>query len=153
MLTFSPKRGCEYTVSDVLYLYSCKITYVAQSISHQSCTHTHCFHSWFHGKIDRDLASKRLHAVGRPGAYLVRNSESTPGSFVLTFLDKEKRAFNYMVHHKDGLYNASGQSRRWFPSLQQLIGYYTKFSTVKQNQHLDVPVAPPDVSQFPLSSI
>ena len=106
-------------------------------------------HRWYHGKIDRDLASKRLHAIDRPGAYLVRNSESTPGSYVLTFLDRERRAFNYMIKYKDGQYNASGQSKRWFTSLHHLIGYYNKFSTVKQNQHLEVPVAPPEVCTPP----
>ena len=103
------------------------------------------WHSWYHGRINRDIASVRLEAVGKPGAYLVRDSESEPGLFVLSFLDRYLRVFNYKINSNNGMYNAMGQSNKWFPSLEQLIGYYSKYSTVKQNQHLDSPVAPPEV--------
>ncbi len=91
------------------------------------------------------MACLRLQGVAKPGAYLVRLSESDPGNYVLSFLDKQLRVFNYKIGCKNGQYNASGQSKRWFPSLQNLIGYYTRHSTVKQNQHLDIPVPPPKV--------
>ncbi len=87
----------------------------------------------------------RLQGMAKPGAYLVRRSESEPGCFVLSFLDRQLRVFNYKISCRNGQYNASGQSKKWFTSLENLIGYYTRYSTVKQNQHLDVPVAPPEV--------
>lgn len=87
----------------------------------------------------------RLQAMSKPGAYLVRRSESDPGSFVLSFMDKQSRIFNYKISCRNGQYNVSGQSKKWFSTLENLIGYYTRYSTVKQNQHLNVPVAPPEV--------
>lgn len=84
--------------------------------------------------------------MSKPGAYLVRTSESEPGSYVLSFLDKQLRVFNYKIACRNGQYNAQGQSKKWFSSLGNLIGYYTRHSTVKQNQHLDIPVAPPEVN-------
>lgn len=108
-------------------------------------------HRWYHGNISRDTACRRLQAVLKPGAYLVRKSESDPGSFVLSFIDKELRVFNYKISCCKGQYNISSQSKRWFSSLQNLIGYYTRYSTVKQNQHLVMPVAPPNVSSSQLT--
>jgi hypothetical protein len=97
----------------------------------------------------------RLQDMSKAGAYLVRRSESDPKSFVLAFMDKELRNFNYKISCRNGQYNVSGQSKKWFSSLENLIGYYTRYSTVKQNQHLIVPVAPPEVSsyQMPISVI
>ena len=88
----------------------------------------------------------RLQSIAKPGCYLIRRSESDPGSFVLSFVDKQLRIFNYKIGYHNGQYNVSGQSKKWFSSLQNLIGYYTRYSTVKQNQHLITPVAPPEVS-------
>ena len=90
----------------------------------------------------------RLQAALKPGAYLVRRSESEPGNFVLSFVDKQLRVFNYKIASRNSQYNVSGQSKKWFGSLQNLIGYYTRYSTVKQNQHLVLPVAPPNVSSL-----
>ena len=87
----------------------------------------------------------RLQGVAKSGCYLVRKSESDPGSFVLSFVDKQLRIFNYKISCRNGQYNVSGQSKKWFSSMQNLIGYYTRYSTVKQNQHLIFPVAPPEV--------
>ena len=91
--------------------------------------------------------------MSKPGAYLVRKSESDPGSFVLSFVDKQLRIFNYKISCRNSQYNVSGQSKKWFSTLQNLIGYYTRHSTVKQNQHLTFPVAPPEVSYTILSHI
>ena len=101
---------------------------------------------WYHGKISRQTASVRLEAHKQPGAFLVRESGSEPGNLVLSFLDREERVFHYMINYKDGQYNTAGQTSNWFSTLEELIGYYTKYSTVKKNQHLDKPVPPPEVS-------
>lgn len=100
---------------------------------------------WYHGRINRRVAASRLEEVGRPGAYLVRDSESEPGSFVLSFLDHDGLVFHYRINCQDGQYNTAGQSNRWFSSLQTLLGYYMKYSTVRKNQHLGVAVSPPEV--------
>lgn len=45
-----------------------------------------CFNSWFHGKLDRLGAEKRLitNSGGRPGSYLIR--ESDRNCYVLSYL-------------------------------------------------------------------
>lgn len=108
--------------------------------------------SWYHGKISRQTASVRLEAHKQPGAFLVRESGSEPGNLVLSFLDREERVFHYMINYKDGQYNTAGQTSNWFSTLEELIGYYTKYSTVKKNQHLDKPVPPPEAVPLPRSS-
>lgn len=104
---------------------------------------------WYHGNISRDAACLRLQNMLKPGAYLIRKSESDPGSFVLSFVDKQLRIFNYKISCRNSQYNVSGQSKKWFSTLQNLIGYYTRYSTVKQNQHLTFAVAPPEIIPLP----
>ncbi|RMC18068.1 hypothetical protein DUI87_04947 [Hirundo rustica rustica] len=43
---------------------------------------------WYHGKLDRTIAEERLRQAGKPGSYLIRESDRRPGSFVLSFLSK-----------------------------------------------------------------
>ncbi|XP_050190558.1 ras GTPase-activating protein 1-like isoform X2 [Myiozetetes cayanensis] len=43
---------------------------------------------WYHGKLDRAIAEERLWLAGKPGSYLIRESDRRPGSFVLSFLSK-----------------------------------------------------------------
>ncbi|XP_049649495.1 ras GTPase-activating protein 1 isoform X3 [Accipiter gentilis] len=43
---------------------------------------------WYHGKLDRAIAEERLWQAGKPGSYLIRESDRRPGSFVLSFLSK-----------------------------------------------------------------
>ncbi|XP_046960107.1 tyrosine-protein kinase Shark isoform X2 [Vanessa cardui] len=42
--------------------------------------------NWFHGKISRDTAEKLLKEEGEDGVFLVRESNSSPGDFVLSVL-------------------------------------------------------------------
>ncbi|KAF4790641.1 hypothetical protein TURU_138613 [Turdus rufiventris] len=44
--------------------------------------------TWYHGKLDRTIAEERLRQAGKPGSYLIRESDRRPGSFVLSFLSK-----------------------------------------------------------------
>lgn len=46
------------------------------------------FFRWYHGKLDRTIAEERLRQAGKPGSYLIRESDRRPGSFVLSFLSK-----------------------------------------------------------------
>jgi hypothetical protein len=46
-----------------------------------SCT---CFHRWFHGQIKRVMAEQTLLNCPTEGAFLFRESESTPGGFSLS---------------------------------------------------------------------
>ena len=45
--------------------------------------------SWYHGRLARSNAEERLHDIGIPGCYLVRESERKAGSYVLSFLSEK----------------------------------------------------------------
>lgn len=100
---------------------------------------------WFHGRITRALACRRLEEIGQPGAYLVRESNAEIGNFVLSFLGGGGRIHHFKISCIRGRYNIGGPM--WFSSLQNLVGYHRKYSSVVENQseRLDIPVAPPQV--------
>ena len=93
------------------------------------------------------VACQRLEAVGTPGAYLIRESSSERGVFVLSFLDSNNRVHHFrIVRNQKGQFNIGGDL--WFSSLPQLVAYHTKYSSVMENieERLDVPVRAPSVS-------
>jgi hypothetical protein len=58
-------------------------------------------HSWFHGRISRQEAEVRLRA-SRPGGYLLRYSDSIPGTFALSLSYEqmgEVRVRHYAVYN------------------------------------------------------
>lgn len=44
---------------------------------------------WYHGCLGRQKAEERLRTAGELGSYLVRESESAKGSYVLSYLGKQ----------------------------------------------------------------
>ena len=51
--------------------------------------------SWYSGCLGRQKAEERLRKAGEVGSYLVRESESNKGSYVLSYL-----GLNGMTHFK-----------------------------------------------------
>ncbi|KAJ7398448.1 RAS p21 protein activator 1 [Pitangus sulphuratus] len=76
---------------------------------------------WYHGKLDRTIAEERLRQAGKPGSYLIRESDRRPGSFVLSFLSKTN-VNHFRIIAMCGDYYIGG---RRFASLSDLIGYYS----------------------------
>ena len=99
---------------------------------------------WYHGAIDRATACQRLERIGKPGAYLVRESRSERG-LVLSFLDRDNRFHHFMIVRRSGRYNIGGNI--WFSSLSKLLGFHSKYSSVveRHSERLDVCVPPPQV--------
>ncbi|ETE70240.1 Ras GTPase-activating protein 1, partial [Ophiophagus hannah] len=77
---------------------------------------------WYHGKLDRTIAEERLRQAGKPGSYLIRESDRRPGSFVLSFLSKTNVVNHFRIIAMCGDYYIGG---RRFSSLSDLIGYYS----------------------------
>ncbi len=93
------------------------------------------------------VACQRLEAISTPGAYLIRESSSERGAFVLSFLDSTGRVHHFrIVRSHQNQFNIGGTT--WFSSLAKLVAYHTKYSSVMENvnERLDVPVPPPSVS-------
>ncbi|XP_029429562.1 ras GTPase-activating protein 1 isoform X3 [Rhinatrema bivittatum] len=96
---------------------------------------------WYHGKLDRAIAEERLRQAGRPGSYLIRESDRRPGSFVLSFLSKTNVVNHFRIIAMCGDYYIGG---RRFSSLSDLIGYYSHVSCLLKGEKLLFPVAPPE---------
>uniref|UniRef100_A0A663F734 Ras GTPase-activating protein 1 n=1 Tax=Aquila chrysaetos chrysaetos TaxID=223781 RepID=A0A663F734_AQUCH len=95
---------------------------------------------WYHGKLDRTIAEERLRQAGKPGSYLIRESDRRPGSFVLSFLSKTN-VNHFRIIAMCGDYYIGG---RRFASLSDLIGYYSHVSCLLKGEKLLFPVAPPE---------
>ncbi|XP_078729414.1 tyrosine-protein phosphatase non-receptor type 11-like isoform X3 [Lampetra fluviatilis] len=88
---------------------------------------------WFHGHISGRDAEKLLTEKGRAGSFLVRESQSKPGDFVLSVRTSEDRLDNneirpkithIMIRFQDGKYDVGGGDK--FDSLTDLVEHYKK---------------------------
>lgn len=77
--------------------------------------------SWYHGRIDRPTAENLL-AGKRPGLFLVRDSGTCPGDFVLSVSENNKVS-HYIISRRGPLYLIGDQS---FQDLPSVIEFYKK---------------------------
>lgn len=89
-------------------------------------------HSWYHGKITRRQAEEALLQIQYEGAFLIRESESSPGEFSLSV-----RCGDNVQHFK--IFKDNDRKYylwiRRFPSLNQLVEYH-KTNSVSKTQHI-----------------
>ncbi|XP_012871995.1 PREDICTED: GRB2-related adapter protein isoform X1 [Dipodomys ordii] len=88
-------------------------------------------HPWYSGRISRQLAEEILTQRGQLGAFLIRESESSPGEFSVSV--------NYgdQVQHFKVLREASGKYFLWeekFNSLNELVDFYRTTTIAKRRQ-------------------
>ncbi|XP_065844613.1 crk-like protein [Oscarella lobularis] len=76
---------------------------------------------WYHGRIDRARTESILQGK-RPGLYLVRESTSCPGDFVLSVSESGKVS-HYIINRRGGIYIIGDQT---FHSIPEVIDFYTK---------------------------
>ncbi|XP_078612992.1 tyrosine-protein kinase HTK16-like isoform X1 [Branchiostoma floridae x Branchiostoma japonicum] len=82
---------------------------------------------WFHGKITRDLASHILHQAGLiEGQFLVRESVTAPGDYVLSTVNKGQ-VFHFQIQNAGNL-QFSIDDGPAFQGLDQFIQHYRKGS-------------------------
>ncbi|XP_038677676.1 tyrosine-protein phosphatase non-receptor type 11b isoform X1 [Scyliorhinus canicula] len=88
---------------------------------------------WYHGHLSGKDAEKLLTDKGKPGSFLVRESLSKPGDFVLSVLtneekvengDRKPRVTHVMIRYQDGKYDVGGGER--FDTLTDLVEHYKK---------------------------
>ncbi|XP_065911741.1 ras GTPase-activating protein 1-like isoform X2 [Dysidea avara] len=104
--------------------------------------------SWYHGMISRHLAQSRMEDKNVYGCYLIRDSETRPGEYTLSFLSNTSIIHHFKINASCGDYYIGG---RQFDSLEDLIGFYTNCSCILENECLKYPVSPP--SYVPLYSL
>jgi len=91
---------------------------------------------WFHGCIKRVQAEQTLLACPHEGAYLFRESESTPGGFSLSVRVHNRTGVH--VQHFKILRDEAGKYFLWvvkFNSLNELINYH-KTSSVSRTEDI-----------------
>jgi proto-oncogene C-crk len=75
--------------------------------------------SWYHGPVDRIQAESLLHGR-KSGLFLVRDSSTHPGDFVLSVSENGKVS-HYIISHRNNLYLIGDQS---FPDLPTVLDFY-----------------------------
>ncbi|ODN03089.1 Ras GTPase-activating protein 1 [Orchesella cincta] len=95
---------------------------------------------WYHGRLDRHTTEERLRTFGKPGSYLVRESDRKPGSYVLSYLGRTG-INHFRITAVCGDFYIGG---RQFDSLSDLVGYYTSVSDLLKKERLIYPIAPPE---------
>ncbi|NIG61435.1 tyrosine-protein phosphatase non-receptor type 11-like [Pontoporia blainvillei] len=94
---------------------------------------------WYHGHLSGQEAEKPLMQKGRPGSFLVRESQSKPGDFVLSVLtqqldraDRPARVTHVMIHFQPGgKYEVGGGER--FDTLGDLVESYRQHPLVERS--------------------
>ncbi|KAI6649566.1 Growth factor receptor-bound protein 14-like [Oopsacas minuta] len=85
---------------------------------------------WFHGAITKNESAARITSVGgTDGTFLIRESTSNKGSFVLTMIYQYK-FYHYIIINHGTVHNASFSIDYGprFPKLQELYQYYSRSS-------------------------
>eukprot|EP00096_Caligus_rogercresseyi_P011039 TRINITY_DN4221_c0_g1_i1.p1 TRINITY_DN4221_c0_g1~~TRINITY_DN4221_c0_g1_i1.p1 ORF type:complete len:613 (-),score=174.74 TRINITY_DN4221_c0_g1_i1:83-1921(-) len=79
---------------------------------------------WFHGNLQgREAEELLLDSGGRNGSFLVRESQSKPGEYVVS-ARSENKVTHVMIHYRDNKYDVGGGER--FDSLPELVDYYRR---------------------------
>ncbi|XP_014258399.1 tyrosine-protein phosphatase corkscrew isoform X3 [Cimex lectularius] len=78
---------------------------------------------WFHGHLSGKEAEKLILEKGKNGSFLVRESQSKPGDYVLS-VRTEDRVTHVMIRCQDNKYDVGGGEK--FHSLSELIEHYKK---------------------------
>ncbi|NXI96803.1 GRAP protein, partial [Psophia crepitans] len=86
---------------------------------------------WYAGRISRHLAEERLLKRKHQGAFLIRDSESTPGEFSISV------NYGQHVQHFKVLRERNGKYFLWeekFNSLNELVDFYRTTTIAKKQQ-------------------
>ncbi|OON19824.1 SH3 domain protein, partial [Opisthorchis viverrini] len=93
-----------------------RLTYAVSSTT----THAHMEQPWFWGSISRAECESMLTQFGKPGEFVIRDSESHPGDLTVT-MNAGSKARNFKVRMERGQYHIG---QKVFPSVNELIQHY-----------------------------
>ncbi|XP_068202225.1 tyrosine-protein phosphatase non-receptor type 11-like isoform X2 [Palaemon carinicauda] len=85
---------------------------------------------WFHGHLSGREAEKLILEKGKNGSFLVRESQSKPGDYVLSVRTDDK-VTHVMIRCVDSKYDVGGG--RKFDSLSELVEHYRRNPMVEQS--------------------
>ncbi|XP_060878001.1 tyrosine-protein phosphatase non-receptor type 11-like isoform X1 [Metopolophium dirhodum] len=105
---------------------------------------------WFHGQMSRKEAEYLILEKGRPGSYLVRESQSDPGNYVLTVNIDDKVA-EIKIRFNGEKYDIGGGEE--FLSLNDLMKYYSFNPMVDHNGSVMHLMNPVNVTRISIAGI
>ncbi|KAF4528306.1 hypothetical protein B566_EDAN014982 [Ephemera danica] len=79
--------------------------------------------TWFHGNLSGKEAERVILDKGKNGSFLVRESQSKPGDYVLS-VRTDERVTHVMIRCQDGKFDVGGGEQ--FDSLSELIEHYKR---------------------------
>ncbi|CAL4065569.1 unnamed protein product, partial [Meganyctiphanes norvegica] len=79
-------------------------------------------HRWYAANISRTDAENALKVDGRPGSFLVRDSQNLIGSYALSALSESSEVLHWRLEKKQGQYHLNGN--KYFSKIPELIIYY-----------------------------
>ncbi|XP_065219883.1 tyrosine-protein phosphatase corkscrew-like isoform X2 [Planococcus citri] len=101
------------------FLPKCDNFFVQEVFHLDKCAHRYVI--WFHGHLSGKEAEKLILEKGKNGSFLVRESQSKPGDFVLS-VRTDDRVTHVKIRSLDNKYDVGGGEK--FDSLTELIEYY-----------------------------
>lgn len=109
---------------------------------------------WFHGRLSSVEAERLLLAKGRQGSYLVRESQTQPGQYVLAVRCKGT-VHQIMIKQTSGVFEIAGAPFQKMNSLHELIEHLVKYPSLRDvsDQSSIVLIQPYDSTSFIASSI
>lgn len=78
-------------------------------------------YSWYHGEIGRS-SSENILMSKKPGLFLVRDSSTCKGGYVLS-VSENKKVSHYIITHQSGKYQIGDQT---FDDLPEVVEFYKK---------------------------
>ncbi|XP_065061123.1 tyrosine-protein phosphatase corkscrew-like isoform X1 [Rhopilema esculentum] len=97
---------------------------------------------WFYGCISKDETKEMLLKNGSPGSFLIRESQSKPGNYVLS-ARSEFDVVEFLVEYHDKSFDLSGAKRFSFPSLHSLLDYYKLHPIIHRQTDQQVNICEP----------
>ncbi|XP_026807619.1 tyrosine-protein phosphatase non-receptor type 11-like [Rhopalosiphum maidis] len=105
---------------------------------------------WFHGQMSRKEAEYLILEKGRPGSYLVRESQSDPGNYVLT-VNVDDKVAEIKIRFNGEKYDIGGGEE--FLSLNDLMKYYSFNPMVDHNGSVMHLMNPVNVTRISIAGI
>ena len=94
---------------------------------------------WFFGDISRQIAEDILKKRGAHGSYLVRESRTQPGNYVLS-IRNHTEVTEFLIIYSDGTFDVDSGKQLGFSSMHALIQYYTKYPLIDRGSDSAIPL-------------
>lgn len=102
--------------------------------------------TWYFGNISSDEAKRFLHERGNVGSFLIRESRTKPGFYVLSVRQPGSSIIEFLISHNNGEFSISSNQRSTklhFKSIQELLAFYKKKPLIDAQTDQEVKLCEP----------